>query len=52
MEASEEVEKKLQLSSETESVRDGMCLISNLLVCRTQFAIVMHYSIVSQLRIS
>ena len=49
VEASEKVGKKLQISSATS---DGMCLISNLLVCRTQFAIVMRYSIVSQLRIS
>ena len=37
-ETSEEVEKKVQLDSETESVSDGMFLILNVLVCITQFA--------------
>ena len=52
-EASEEVGEKVQLDSETESVSDGMCLILNVLVCITHaVCIVMHCSIVSQLRIS
>ena len=36
-ETSEEVGKKVQLDSETESVSDGMFLILNVLVCITQF---------------